>query len=177
MDNPHRFNNDCMCRCCNEYPKVIKDFPDYMIYPDGRVFSIKSNKFRKLRMNNKGYEHVNLFADGKRKFFKIHRLVGIHYIPNPENKRCIDHINRDKSDNRLENLRWVTHSENNQNKGIIKTNKSGHRGICYDNIRKGYRYQKILDGKHTQKYFKTLTDALCFKFIHLLMLQAKVPNT
>jgi len=176
MENPHRFNNDCMCRCCNEFPKIIKDFPDYMIYPDGRVFSIKSNKFLKFGIKY-GYSHVQLYGDGKMKNMRVHRLVGIHYIPNPENKRYIDHINRDTSDNRLENLRWATPSENEKNKGMNKNNKTGHKNISYDKFQERYKYSKTIDGKKIQKYFKTLTDALCFKFIHLLMTKTKVPNT
>ena len=48
------------------------------------------------------------------KFF-IHRAVAELFIPNPENKPCVDHINTDRSDNRVENLRWVTYKENNSN--------------------------------------------------------------
>ena len=68
MDNPHRFNNNCMCRCCNEFPKMIKDFPDYMIYPDGRVFSIKSNKFMKSFTNTDKYLRIVLSHDGKTRY-------------------------------------------------------------------------------------------------------------
>jgi len=46
------------------------------------------------------------------KKYSIHRLIAINFIPNPENLPCIDHINRVKTDNRIENLRWVTHRDN-----------------------------------------------------------------
>ena len=131
----------------------IQGFENYLIYSDGRVFSKKRNKFLKPRMNSWGYNFVTLCKDGKTKHMLIHRLVGIHYIPNHENKRCIDHINRDRSDNRLENLRWATHSENNQNKGVGKNNKCGHKNISYHVGNKLYRYEKMIDGKRIIKYF------------------------
>jgi len=90
----------------------IQGFENYLIYSDGRVFSKKSNKFLKPRMNTTGYLIVDLSHGGKRKIYRNHRLIAIHYIPNPENKQMIDHINRNRNDNRLENLRWATRSEN-----------------------------------------------------------------
>ena len=62
-----------------------------------------------------GYLILRLAKNGKHKNYKVHRLVAQAFIPNPENKPCIDHINGIVSDNRLENLRWTTHKENNNN--------------------------------------------------------------
>ena len=61
--------------------------------------------------NSKGYLCVQVNG----KTYKVHRLVAECYIPNPENKPFIDHINRRKHDNRVENLRWATNSENMRN--------------------------------------------------------------
>lgn len=61
------------------------------------------------------YMVTDLFKDGIRKHVKTHRLVAEAFIPNPDNKPFIDHINRDRLDNRVENLRWVTKTENMNN--------------------------------------------------------------
>jgi len=58
------------------------------------------------------YHNVNLHKEKSAKFHNIHRLLAEHFIPNPENKREVNHINGDKHDNRLDNLEWVTSSEN-----------------------------------------------------------------
>ena len=107
----------------------IKDYENYLIYNDGLVFSKKRNKFLKPNLNQYGYYQLSLCKNNKKKTFRIHRLVALHYIPNPQNKLEIDHINRIKTDNRVENLRWVTHSENNLNKDLIITNTSGFKNI------------------------------------------------
>ena len=103
----------------------IQGYPNYLIYDDGRVFSKKSDRFLKSSPNSCGYLNVNLWNKEGRKNFNIHRLVAEHYIDNPENKKEIDHISRDKQDNRKENLRWSTRSENSQNRDIFKNNKLG----------------------------------------------------
>ena len=59
----------------------------------------------------RGYYEVNLFN----KNYTVHRLVAITFIPNPQNKAFVDHINEIKTDNRVQNLRWVTSSENRTN--------------------------------------------------------------
>lgn len=71
-----------------------------------------------------GYNVVTLFdKNRRRKQLKVHRLVAMAFIPNPDNKPCVDHINGIRSDNGLENLRWATHKENINNP-ITKIRKS-----------------------------------------------------
>ena len=82
----------------------IIGYPDYLIYDDGRVFSKKNDRFLKSCVNSTGYLLIRLWNEEDKKTFTIHRLVALHYIPNPENKPFIDHISRDKQDNRKENL-------------------------------------------------------------------------
>ena len=72
----------------------IQGYPNYLIYEDGKVCSKKSNRVLKPYINH-GYLQITLSNNGKQKKMSIHRLVAIHYIPNPENKPCVDHIDRD----------------------------------------------------------------------------------
>ena len=60
--------------------------------------------------------------------FKIHRAVAELFVPNPENKPFVDHINTDRLDNRAENLRWVTYKENNNNPLTKQHFSDAHRG-------------------------------------------------
>ena len=144
----------------------IIDYQNYLIYNDGKVQNKKTKRYLKPITNRSGYLYVNFSKDGKRKTHRIHRLVGLHYIPNPENKRCIDHINRIRTDNRVENLRWVTHSENSQNQGVRKNNKLGIKNISYNKINNRYKYEKIIQGVKHIKYFITLKEAEEYKKLY-----------
>jgi hypothetical protein len=90
----------------------IPDYPNYLIDEKGCVVSKHTNAPLCVWTNDKGYSCVLLYKNNKPKRFTIHRLLGLLFIPNPDNKPFIDHINRIKTDYRLENLRWVTNSEN-----------------------------------------------------------------
>lgn len=98
----------------------------YQVSNLGRVRSLRIKRGANSTMylgNHNGYKVLLIPVNGKRKIFSVHRLVAEAFIPNPENKPCIDHINCIRSDNRVENLRWCTHKEN-MNNPITKQKKS-----------------------------------------------------
>lgn len=92
---------------------------------------IKKGKILKQIKHVNGYMKIGLTKDGKRKTFLVHRLVAEAFISNPENKPYIDHINTIRDDNRVENLRWATASENQYNE-LTTIKKKEYKGEkCY----------------------------------------------
>lgn len=116
-----------------EYWKTVKGFEGrYEVSSLGRVRSIppmvKHPKIRKKFLDKDGYEGCSLRGDGKYFTKKVHRLVAEAFIPNQENEREINHKNGDKKDNRVENLEWVSHSENQRHKNrVLKKYNNGWR--------------------------------------------------
>jgi hypothetical protein len=105
--------------------EIWKDIPNYEgIYQISNLSNIKSQHFNKIRnqkpghllkvgLLRNGYIRICLRDDnGIPTYYSLHRIVAQVFIPNPENKKEINHINGIKSDNRLENLEWCTRSEN-----------------------------------------------------------------
>lgn len=91
---------------------------NYEITINGEVINNKGKKL-KPQLLPSGYIGFNLVCNGKRSKFLLHRLIAQKYIPNPQNKPCINHINGIKSDNRVENLEWVTYKENCEHRNNV----------------------------------------------------------
>ena len=101
----------------------------YQINKNGDVWSCRSNRFLKHSQMTNGYLQVHFCVNNNHQMCSIHRLLGIHFIPNPNNLPEIDHIDRNILNNNLENLRWISRSNNEYNKGIRKTNTTGYKNI------------------------------------------------
>ncbi len=84
----------------------------YKVSNTGVVRSMKRHVNLKPGLTKFNYHHVGLYKDGKTKTSRVHRIVGIAFIPNPENKPQINHIDGNKINNHVSNLEWNTASEN-----------------------------------------------------------------
>lgn len=91
--------------------KFIPNFPKYMISSHGRVWSKHVKRLLSLR-NNGGYYQIGISGTERRAFKYVHRLVAEVFILNPDNKQCVNHIDEVKTNNKTDNLEWVSHSEN-----------------------------------------------------------------
>lgn len=118
--------------------QVIESAPDYVISRDGYVYNM-FGKIVKQRIGKDGYYRLNLSVNGKQVTRNLHRLLALAFIPNDDPAKClVDHKNRNRLDNRLENLRWVNRSENSQNRSMGRNNSSGVVGVCfYSSFRNG----------------------------------------
>ena len=121
---------------------LIYDFVYGRIYK--RQLKIKTYKICGNHNKTDGYHQIKI--DGKN--FRIHRILyeKYHNIKIPDNL-VIDHINRIKTDNRIENLRMVSISQNNQNTSKRIDNTSGYKNICWDKNRSKWKVQIVVDCK------------------------------
>jgi len=106
--------------------RIINGYPNYSVSNLGNVMNNQTNKLMKLCVKG-GYYNISLINGAIKKTTKVHRLVGFAFIENPENKPEINHKNKNKLDNTISNLEWMTRKENNQHKtiGLIyKSNKN-----------------------------------------------------
>ena len=96
--------------------KPVVGWSNYVVTSCGRVFKKETGKeVAQVLSGNPQYKYVNLQRDKQRKLIRVHRLVALAFLPVVEGKAFVDHIDRDKMNNDLSNLRWATASENHRN--------------------------------------------------------------
>lgn len=102
---------DLCARLPGQEWRIIPDYPEYAVSNIGNIATIKTGKLRSLS-NHKGYKQCMLRKDGKAYNRFVHRLVASAFLPAPEKGQVIDHINGIRNDNRVENLRWCSVTDN-----------------------------------------------------------------
>lgn len=150
-----------------ESPEEWRDIPNYPRYEVSSLGNVRSKHYKCNKSNGvtkllslsaistSGYKSVLLCnGPGQKQRKTVHRLVADAFIPNPDNKEMIDHISRDKLDNRVVNLRWATRSENCLN--IDKTKTSTDQSYIYTSF-------KVCVPGNPIKCFKTLEEAVEYR--------------
>lgn len=102
---------------------------EYLASESGKIRTSKTGRILRACVDQRGYERVCLFKTNREKRYKVHRLVAMTFIPNPDNKPQVNHIDGNKRNNSVSNLEWVTGEENvhhARNNGL----SDGHKKFC-----------------------------------------------
>ena len=152
--------------------KQVRGFPNYFVNPQGEVYakkSVKSNKLIKLKpkLTPQGYlVHILRDSNHNRHTMRVHRLVAIAFIPNPNNYSQVHHIDENKTNNSVDNLMWVTRLQNmragtqiqRRSKPVALTNiKTGDK-LYFKSVmearRAGYNVDKVVSDHYSNKTTK-----------------------
>lgn len=132
---------------CEEWKPMPGFETEYLVSNCGNIWSIRSSRLLKLKETPAGYLRVSPSVNGYRRDCAVHRLVALAFIPNPDNKPTVNHINEDKKDNRVENLEWATVAEQNVHGTRIERAKAHtewkNRGINYKSVAEKHDYYNM----------------------------------
>jgi hypothetical protein len=142
-------------------------FNSYKLFPDGSIFSVRRNRYLKASLSKNGYYVIGLRNGDENKTYYVHRLVAKFFIDNPDDCCIVDHIDRDKTNNNKENLRWATRELNAYNKGCPKHSKTGIKYICYSDKVGYYIFQIKRNGKRIRRCCKNLEKLVNYRNYYL----------
>lgn len=146
--------------------REIPGYPDYYAGYDGTIYSGKSDKLRKPNIDKDGYLQVTLLSiEHKNNSEKVHRLVALAWLPNPDGKPQVHHKDEDTTNNSVDNLAWVTAKEN--------INAGTRTRRMAETNRKPVVLTNVTDG--TKLYFSSVTEAMSngYRVDHVLSGQTK----
>ena len=149
----------------------IQGFPQYLIYPDGRVYLKEKDYFLKQTVNHDGYYIVSL---NHNKVRLVHRLVAQAYLPNPNNNPIVHHKNKNRLDNSMFNLEWTTNMYNTQALNRAVNNNFGC--VCQDGGNKWYFKLCEMGNPRLTMSFDTQEEAEEYREITKLFYEGLVLN-
>lgn len=140
--------------------KTIENYKTYSVSTFGNIRNDLTSKILKGRPNKFNHLRIQLYKDKKANSFYIHRLVALAFIPNPENKAQVDHIDNNPTNNNLTNLRWATSQENLRNSQIASNNTSGVKGVSWYNREQKWVSKIYINGvRFNLGYYNTIEEA------------------
>ena len=132
----------------NEIWRTITGFVNYQVSNIGRVRNTHTSRMLKPGKNGRGYYFVILYQDKVPKPMLVHRLIALEFLENPGNKPSVDHINGDKTNNCLSNIRWASHSENGMNARKRSNNTSSiYKGVYWHKLHQKWGARIKIDRK------------------------------
>lgn len=150
----------------------------YSIDKDGRVFNTQTNNELKGSITENGYRYFRLSLNGKKYRFYAHRLVAEYYLEKGQQSQIVNHKNGNKLDNRVENLEWVTYSENSIHayvQGLRKPNKNTLEK--FDIIKDSYENERWVQIKNYPRYLVSSYGRICSKKkSNLILLKPVITN-
>lgn len=157
--------------------EIWKEIPGYeclyQVSNKGRVRGLVRNKILKQSKLTGGYLNVWLSKGGKVKIKRVHRLVALAFLPNPQNKEYVNHIDKDVTNNNVDNLEWVTQSENQKHSYMVGRNintHAAHEKKCkrINVYRNGELVMRFNSAKECASAlnlnYKVLIDSICQKW-------------
>ena len=126
--------------------RIIEGFENYEVSNLGNIRNIITKRILSHQNNGKNYSKVNLITPTKCMKY-VHRLIAMAFIPNPENKCEVDHIDRNRQNNIVLNLRWATKSENQINRKKQVNNTSKVTGVNFDKHTNKWLVRIHINGK------------------------------
>jgi hypothetical protein len=153
----------------NEIWKPIEGYNEmYEISNFGNLRSFWNNRHNRLETpvmlsqtkTKKGHHYYDFSREAVKKKMYIHRLVATAFLEKPEGYDIVDHIDRNPSNNRVDNLRWCNLSINSRNSKLSTRNTSGEKNISWSVYHQAWQIQIVVEGKRYNKRQKTLEDAV-----------------
>ena len=147
--------------------------PHITLYEDGRLYNHKTKRFKKWTKDKNGYMKTQIWINGKPKNVHQHRLLAEQFINNAENKPQVNHKNGIKHDNKIENLEWVTQSENGKHSfanGLQEVTRPCKRvvdlftGTIYESVTEAARLHKICRSHLSNMLIGRVTNKTTLKF-------------
>lgn len=144
----------------------LKDIPGfenmYAVSKDGDVYSYKSMKFLNPSKTKDGYLKVALRSGGKAYYYRVHKLVAMTYLDNPENLIEVNHKDFNRQNNSLDNLEWVSHNDNmlySKIQGRFKSEKPYRKAYMFTNVFNGKSFT-IIGIKNVAKHFGFKSESI-----------------